>query len=81
MVRTRKNKLCSTMSFGRTLRFPKALPTDSRFLLDKNFYSSCRTGAVMVEILLAPHELPEVLRSGDKHSQWLLSFRSRLTLS
>ena len=54
MVKTRKNKLCSTISFGRTLRFPKALPTDSRFLLDKNFYSSCRTDAVMVEILLAP---------------------------
>src|ERR1019366_8897403 len=54
VVRSRKNKLCNTISFGRTVRLPKTRPTDSRFLLDKNFYSSCRTAAVMVEILLVP---------------------------
>ena len=70
-----EERLCSTISFGRTLRSPKTLATTVVFPVRQEFLLHCGTDPVVVETI----EGHEQVLSGDQHSRWLLSFRSRLT--
>src|SRR5688572_11205108 len=78
-VRIRKNRLCSTMSFGRTLRSPKRFsiqascrsPRAERFRLNKNFFSGCRIHTAVIESSLHPgthNRAPRVAQRGEEEA-------------
>src|SRR5712692_3837876 len=48
-VNTRKNRLCRTINFGRTVRSSKILAKLELILLDKNYCSGCARDTVVIE--------------------------------
>src|SRR5712692_7355886 len=48
-VNTRKNKLCRTINFGRTLRSSKILAKLELVLSDKNYCSGCARDMAVIE--------------------------------